>query len=270
MPPKPTTLKPTTPNPTPLPTATIEDRPAARRAPLSPRRLALIAGAVGLVGLAIYALRDTLTFETLRENRETLLAWRDANYMLAALGYMLVYVTVIALSLPGGAVMTLTGGFLFGLLPGTAMTVLAATTGATLIFLAAKAGFGDALHRRITAENSGGVLKRLEAGLRKNAFNYLLMIRLVPAFPFWLINLAPAFLGIRLRTYVAATFLGIIPGTAVYTWIGAGLGEVFARGEEPDFGIIFDPVILGPILGLAALAVLPVVIGRIRGRGVTE
>jgi uncharacterized membrane protein YdjX (TVP38/TMEM64 family) len=258
------------PNRTTLPSAMSEERPAARRLPLSPRRLALIALAVALVALAIYALRDTLTFETLRENRETLLAWRDANYLLAAAGYMALYVTVTALSLPGGAVMTMTGGFLFGLVPSTAMTVVAATTGATLIFLAAKAGFGDALHRRITAEGSGGVLKRLEAGLRENAFNYLLMIRLVPAFPFWLINLAPAFLGIRLRTYVAATFLGIIPGTAVYTWIGAGLGEVFARGEEPDFGLIFDPVILGPILGLAALAVLPVVIRKVGGRGVTE
>jgi uncharacterized membrane protein YdjX (TVP38/TMEM64 family) len=253
-----------------MPIAMTENRPAARRLPLSPRRLALIALAIGVIGVAIYTLRDALTFETLRENRETLLAWRDANYLLAGAGYMALYVTVIALSLPGGAVMTLTGGFLFGLVAGTSMTVVAATTGATLIFLAAKAGFGDALHRRITTEGSAGLLKRLEAGLRENAFNYLLMIRLVPAFPFWLINLAPAFLGIRLRTYVAATFLGIIPGTAVYTWIGAGLGEVFARGEEPDLGLIFDPVILGPILGLAALAVLPVVIRKVRGRGVTE
>jgi uncharacterized membrane protein YdjX (TVP38/TMEM64 family) len=260
MPPKPTTYRDAMP----------DDRPAKRRLPLSPQRLALIALAVGAVGVAIWLLRDTITFETLRENRETLLAWRDANYLLAAAGYMALYAAVIALSLPGGAVMTMTGGFLFGLVAGTAMTVVAATTGATLIFLAAKAGFGDALHRRMTEQGSEGVLKRLEAGLRENAFNYLLMIRLVPAFPFWLINLAPAFLGIRLRTYVAATFLGIIPGTAVYTWIGAGLGEVFARGEEPDFGLIFDPVILGPILGLAALAVLPVVIRKLRGRGVSE
>ncbi len=246
-----------------------EDR-SSRRLPFSRQRLVLIALAVGYVALAIYLLRDTFTFETLRENRETLLAWRDANYLAAAAGYMLLYVIVIALSVPGGAVMTMTGGFLFGLVAGTAMTVLAATTGATVIFLAAKAGFGDALHRRLTAEGSEGVLKRLETGLRANAFNYLLMIRLVPAFPFWLINLAPALLGIPLRTYVAATFLGIIPGTAVYTWVGASLGEVFARGEEPDLGLIFDPIILGPILGLAALAVLPVVIRKLRGRRAEE
>jgi uncharacterized membrane protein YdjX (TVP38/TMEM64 family) len=252
-----------------LPEARMTEDPRPRAA--SGRRRLLLAGlAAAGIGLAIWLLRDTITFEALRENRETLISWRDANYLGVALGYMLAYVAVVALSLPGGAVMTMTGGFLFGLVPGSAMAVVAATTGATLIFLAAKAGFGDALHRRIASGDTGDLLKRLEAGLRENAFNYLLMIRLVPAFPFWLINLAPAFLGIGLRTYLAATFLGIIPGTVVYAWIGAGLGEVFARGEDPDIGLIFDPMILGPILGLALLAVLPVALRSLRGRGVGE
>lgn len=242
-----------------------KSRPS-RRKPFSRRRLVLSALTVGVMALAIWLVRDVLTFETLRANRETLLAWRDANYLLAAAGYMAVYALVIALSLPGGAIMTLTGGFLFGLLPGTAMTVVAATTGATLIFLVAKAGFGDVLHQRLTEKGDDDVFARLQAGLRADAFNYLLIIRLVPAFPFWLVNLAPAFLGIPLRTYIGATFLGIIPGTAVYTWVGAGLGEVFARGAEPDLGLIFDPMIIGPILGLAALAVLPVAIRKLRGR----
>jgi uncharacterized membrane protein YdjX (TVP38/TMEM64 family) len=183
--------------------------------------------------------------------------------------YMLAYVAVVALSLPGATIMTLAGGFLFGLLAGTLMTVIAATTGATLLFLIAKAGFGDALHARITGTGEGR-LKRIEAGLRENAFNYLLLLRLVPAFPFFLVNLAPAFLGVKLRTFLAATLLGIIPGTAVYTWIGANLGQVFARGETPDLGLIFDPVVLGPILGLAALAILPVIVKRLRGRSLSE
>jgi uncharacterized membrane protein YdjX (TVP38/TMEM64 family) len=253
--------------------ARVEARVTAHprpRAVIGRRRLLLLGLAAAAIVLAIWLLRDTITFEALRENRETLIAWRDANYLGVALGYLLAYVIVVALSLPGGAVMTLTGGFLFGLLPGAVMAVLAATTGATLIFLAAKAGFGDALHRRIAAGDTGSLTTRLEAGLRENAFNYLLMIRLVPAFPFWLVNLAPAFLGIGLRTYLAATILGIIPGTVVYAWIGAGLGEVFARGEDPDLGLIFEPMILGPILGLALLAVLPVMIRRLRGRGVGE
>jgi uncharacterized membrane protein YdjX (TVP38/TMEM64 family) len=239
------------------------DHPVRR--PLLPAwRLGLIAMAIAAIALLIWALRDAVSFEALRENRAALLAWRDTHYLATALGYMLLYVGVVALSLPGGAVMTMTGGFLFGLLPGTAMAVVAATAGAALIFVAARAGFGAALQRRIASSGSDGVLKRLEAGLKADAFNYLLMIRLVPAFPFWLVNLAPAFLGIGLRTFVAATFLGIIPGTAVYAWIGAGLGEVFARGEQPDLGLLFDPIVLGPILGLAALAVLPVALRRLR------
>lgn len=225
--------------------------------------LVLIAAAA----VAAYLLYgDRLSFETLRENRDALIAWRDANLLAAALAYMAVYVAVIALSLPGGAVMTMTGGFLFGVLAGTGMTVLAATAGATAIFLAAKVGLGDALWSRITGQGASGLVRRLEAGLKENAFNYLLLVRLMPVFPFGLVNLAPAFLGVRLRTYVAATFLGIIPGTAVYAWIGAGLGEVFARGESPDLSILFEPMILGPILGLCALAALPIVVRALRQR----
>lgn len=229
-----------------------------------PLRLGLGALVVGLLVVAAVYFRDVITFEALREHQETLVAWREANYILAAGGYMLAYLAIVSSSLPGAAVMTLAGGFLFGVLPGAVMTVMAATAGATLIFLAAKAGFGDALHRRVTSQGSERMLKRLEAGLRENAFSYLLMARLVPAFPFFVINLAPAFLGIRLRTYVLATFLGIVPGTAVYTWIGAGLGEVFARGESPDLSLIFEPMILGPIVALAALAGLPIVLRRLR------
>lgn len=241
--------------------------PGDRRRSGGARPLALALAAIG-IGLLILAFRDTLTFETLRENRAALIAWRDANYPLAAIAYILAYVGVVALSLPGGAVMTMAGGFLFGLVPGAAMAVIGATAGATLIFLAIRAGLGDALRARIAAQPGAGRLARLEAGLRRDAFNYLLMIRLVPAFPFWLVNIVPALLGIPLRTYVAATGLGIIPGTAVYAWIGAGLGEVFARGEEPDLGLILDPIILGPILGLAFLAILPVLLRRLRGRGI--
>jgi uncharacterized membrane protein YdjX (TVP38/TMEM64 family) len=230
-------------------------------------RAAATMAAVVAVAALIYLTRDAITFETLRDNRQTLLAWRDGNYVLASALYMLAYVGVVALSLPGGAVMTVTGGFLFGLVTGAAMTTVAATAGATLLFVAVRAGIGRALHRRIVAPGSAGALRRLEAGLRENAFSTLLMVRLVPVFPFVLVNLAPAFLGVPLRTYVAATFLGIIPATAVYTWIGAGLGEVFARGEEPDLGLISDPVVLGPLLALAALAGLPILLRALRRRG---
>lgn len=241
--------------------------PMTRPAPRSRLRRAapiLLIAAVAVVGAALFG--DALNLETLRDNRGALVAWRDANLPLAALAYMAVYVAVVAFSLPGGAAMTLAGGFLFGAAAGAAMVVVAATLGATLLFLAARAGFGDALHARLLARGGGGLLSQMEAGLRENAASYLLIMRLVPAVPFFVANLAPAFLGVRLRTYVWTTFFGIMPGTAVYAWIGAGLGEVFDRGETPDLGLLLDPVVLGPLLGLAALAALPIVLKAVRGR----
>ncbi|MEO1549941.1 MAG: TVP38/TMEM64 family protein [Pseudomonadota bacterium] len=214
--------------------------------------------------LGFVFLRDLLSFQALADNRELLLAWRDDNYLLVALIYVLIYVAVVAFSLPGGLVMTLTGGFLFGAVMGASLTVVAATLGATAIFLAAKTGLGDSLHARLKSASSGGILGRIEAGLRENEVSYLLMMRLVPAIPFFVANLAPAFLGVKLRNYVLTTFFGIMPGTAVYAWVGSGLGEVFDRGETPNLGLIFEPQVLGPILGLAALSALPIVLKSLR------
>ncbi|MGB0496978.1 MAG: TVP38/TMEM64 family protein [Rubricella sp.] len=221
--------------------------------------------AIGLVAVAgLYFLGDRISFETLRDNREALLAWRDANYLLAALAYALIYVAIVAFSLPGASIATITGGFLFGLAAGTGLTVVAATVGATVIFLAARWGLGDTLAARMDA--SEGTAARLKAALRENEISVLFLMRLVPAVPFFIANLIPGLVGVRLRNYVLTTFLGIIPGTAVYTWIGVGLGEVFAAGGTPDLSIIWQPHIIGPILGLAALAALPIAIKAVRGR----
>jgi uncharacterized membrane protein YdjX (TVP38/TMEM64 family) len=242
------------------------DRPmTAPRPELTLRRAApiLVVAAGAAVGLAF--LGDAISFEALSEHREALIDWRDRNYLAAALGYVVAYVAVVAFSLPGATVMTLAGGFLFGVIPGAAMTVVAATAGATCIFLAARHGLGAVLHARLAAQ-AGGRLARIERGLRDNEVSYLLLMRLVPAVPFFLANLAPAFMGVRLRNFVLTTFFGIIPGTLVFAWIGAGLGEVFARGDTPDLGLLFEPAILAPILALAALAALPIVIRAFRGR----
>lgn len=223
------------------------------------RMLPLIVIAVVAV-LGFVFLRDVLTFDTLRDNRDALIAWRDANYVLAAAVFMAVYVVVVAFSLPGAAVMTLTGGFLFGIFPGALFCVLSATLGAIAIFLAAKTGLGDMLHDKIKAQK--GLIARMDAGLKENEISYLFLMRLVPAVPFFLANLAPAFLGVSLRNFTFTTFFGIMPGSIVYTSVGAGLGAVFARGETPDLGIIFEPRILGPILGLCLLAAMPIAIKR--------
>ena len=225
---------------------------------LSVQKMLPLIGIAVVAVIGFFTLKGYLSFESLRDNREALLAWRDSNYVVAALGFIGVYITIVAFSLPGAAIISLTGGFLFGLFPGALFNIVSATIGAVLIFLAARFGLGDYLSRKM--DNAGGVVGKIKAGLDDNEISFLLLMRLVPAFPFFVANLVPALVGTRLRTFVWTTFVGIIPGGLVYTWVGSGLGEVFARGETPDLGIIFDPKILAPILALCALSLLPVIL----------
>jgi len=237
--------------------------------PAAPSRSALrhlpLAVILLVAGLAAFALRDVLTFDSLARHRDSLIAFRDAHYLLASLGFVMLYAAIVALSVPGATIATLTGGFLFGMFPGTAYNVGAATLGAVLVFLAARAGLGADISARLA--QGGGAAARLQAGLRGNQWSVLLIMRLVPVVPFFLANLVPAFAGVRLWPFAATTALGIIPGALVFTSIGAGLGEVFARGARPDLGVIFTAPVLGPLLGLAALAALPLVVKRLRRRG---
>jgi len=219
-----------------------------------------IIASVAVIGA--FTLGDALSFDALAENRDRLIEFRDSHYALTAIAYIAIYVAVVAFSLPGATVMTLAGGFLFGLGPGSVLTVISATIGATLIFLAARWGLGDRLAARMDA--SDGKIRQLKQGLTDNEISVLFLMRLVPAIPFFVANLLPALVGVGLGRYVLTTFFGIMPGTVVYTWVGVGLGEVFARGETPDLGIIFEPHVLGPILALCALAALPMLVKFIR------
>ena len=200
-----------------------------------------------------------LTFDALRENRETLLHWTSDNRVLAITLFIIVYVAVVAFSLPGAIWMTLGGGFLFGTALSIAVVVFAATLGAVAIFLIARYALADYFRAKM-----GSAGDRIEAGFRENALSYLLFLRLIPLFPFWLVNLVPAFVGVSLRTYAIGTFVGIIPGSAVFCSVGNGLGVVFDAGGTPDLGIIFQPKILGPIFALAIMSLLPVIYRRIR------
>lgn len=218
--------------------------------------------AVALLGF--FTLRDYLSFDTLRDNREAILSFRDNNLVGMMALFVLVYVAIVAFSLPGAAVASVTGGFLFGLALGTTLNVLAATIGATVIFLAARWGLGATLSARLEA--SEGTLRTLKEGLRNNEISVLFLLRLVPAVPFFVANLLPAMVGVSLWNFVWTTALGIIPGGIVFTWIGVGLGEVFDRGESPNLSLLWEPHVIGPILGLCALAALPIVIKALRGR----
>ncbi|MEM9578839.1 MAG: VTT domain-containing protein [Pseudomonadota bacterium] len=227
------------------------------------RRLPLVI-ILAVAALGAFTLKDYVSFEALRDNRETLIAFRDANFLLTVVVFALAYIVIVAFSLPGALIATLTGGFLFGTLGGSFLSVSAATIGATLIFLAARHGFGERLKARMDA--SEGTVGKISKGIDENQWSMLFFMRLVPVVPFFVANLVPAFLAVPLHRYVVSTFLGIIPGSLVYSSVGAGLGEVFERGETPDLGIIFEPHILLPILGLSLLSVLPVIVKAITGK----
>ncbi|MGE0657962.1 MAG: TVP38/TMEM64 family protein [Reyranellaceae bacterium] len=220
--------------------------------------VALLAGAAAFFALGGHRY---LTWEALRDNHAMLQDWVAAHAVLAALVFFGVYIVCTALSLPFGSLLTLAGGFLFGIVPASLIVVVAATLGAAIVFLAARSAVGDALRAR-----AGGFLARMEQGFRDNAFSYLLFLRLVPVFPFWLVNIVPALVGMRLAPYVLATLIGILPGTVVFASVGNGLGHLFESGGTPDFAILLEPQILLPMLALAALSLAPVLYRRWKGR----
>jgi len=245
------------------PRRVTEDERPDNKAMTAKRLVPLIVIAVALAAFFATGLNHYLSLEAVRENRAALVAFVDRRELLAALAYALAYAVLIALSVPVGAVATITAGFLFGVVYGTLVTVVGASAGAIAIFLIAKTSVGDEMAKR-----AGPALRRMEDGFRENAFNYLLVLRLVPLFPFWLVNLAPAFLGVGLRSYALATVIGIIPGTLVFAGVGNGLGAVLDAGGEPDLHVIFRPEILLPIIGLAALSLVPVFYRRLKRRPV--
>lgn len=198
--------------------------------------------------------RHYINFNALLAHRELVLGKVAVLGPLAPLAFIAIYAAVAALSVPAAALLSMLGGFLFGTVLGALYSLLGATIGATLVFLLARTAYGDVLQRR-----AGPALKKVEAGLREDAVSYLLVLRLVPLFPFFVVNLVAALFGMSLRAYVLCSFFGMMPGALVYASIGGGLGEFLDRGEKPDFQVILHPHILLPLLGLALLALLPVV-----------
>lgn len=234
--------------------------------------------ALGLLAWAAGA-ADLLSFRAVAENRDALTQAVENNRTLAVAVYAVVYAVAVALSLPGGALLTILGGFLFGWLYGGGIAVVAATAGATGVFLIARSSLGETL-----AERAGPRLEKLRAGFSRDALSYLLFLRLVPAFPFWLVNLAPALLGMRLAPYVVGTFLGIIPGTFAFAFAGAGLDSVIAAQQEAyqacldsgtgqacefslDAGSLLTEEIVIAFVALGIVALLPVVLKRLRRPG---
>ena len=170
---------------------------------------------------------SALNLETLVELHSRFQHLIEQNPATALLTYALVYVAVGALCVPGGALLTAAGGFVFGTIPATIATVIGATIGATLIFLIARTALADWL-----ATHKAGWFQKLRAGFERDAFHYLLFLRLVPAFPFWFVNIAAAALGLRLRTFVLGTLIGIVPASLAFTSAGAGLGSIITASKQ--------------------------------------
>ncbi len=233
-----------------------------KKTPLSLKRL--IPAAILVAGLAAFfalGLDRYLSLDTLKEHRVAIQSWVGENGFMAALVYMAVYATAVAFSVPGATIITVTGGFLYGPFLGTLYTVVGATTGSAAVFLAARYAFGDWLRTR-----AGPAIRRMETEFQENGVSYMLVLRLVPLFPFFLVNLVPAFLGISFKLYLICTLVGIIPGSFVYALVGDGAGAVLDQGGDLDLGIIFSPRVLAPIIGLSVLSCIPLVYKKVRDR----
>ena len=241
---------------------TVDNNTLPTRKPSRVKRFLPLAVLAAAIATAFsLGLHEHLSIEALREHRAALNGFVADNAVLAGLAFVSLYALATALSLPGGVVLTIAGGFLFGVTTGAVYVVFAATLGATAIFLIARSALGSALRDR-----AGPFLKRMEAGFQENALSYLLVLRLIPLFPFFIVNLVPAFLGVPLRTYVLGTFFGIIPGTLVFVLAGAGLGSVFDQGGSFSVGSVLTPEIIAGLVGLSLLSLLPVVYKHVKAR----
>jgi uncharacterized membrane protein YdjX (TVP38/TMEM64 family) len=200
--------------------------------------------AVGIGAFFYFDLGHYLSLEALKQNRDNLLAYTESNYGFAVALFVFIYIVQTAFSLPGGAILTLAGGFLFGSVLGTLYVNLGATSGATLAFLAARYLLRDWVEHKF-----GDRLEPIQTGFARNAFSYLMTLRLIPAFPFFLVNLVSGLTRVNLGTYVIATAVGIIPGSFVFAYAGRQLGTINSLGE-----IASPPVLLAfTLLGLLAL-----------------
>lgn len=240
-------------------------------------------GVIILIGVLFYTLGgvEYLTIESLAKNRDALRSFINDNFLLSLSSYTLIYVAAVAVSIPGGVFLTLAGGFLFGWLAGGLATVVGATIGATIIFLVARTALGEAL-----VAKAGPRLNALREGFQEDALSYLFFLRLVPLFPFWLVNIAPALLGVKLSTFIFATFFGIVPGTFAFSYAGVGLDSVIdaqqksytdclqaqKTDEANSCEFTFDPnalvtaEIIFAIAALGIVALIPVLLKRLRGQ----
>ena len=196
-------------------------------------------------------------WQSLARHQGMLTGWVASHPIASAALFLGAYVLTAALSLPQASILTVAGGLLFGTILGGVLSVTGATVGAAILLVVVRSAFARTLERQ-----RHRIPKQVQTRLQRDGFSYLLAIRLLPVFPFWIINLAAAVAGIRLAVFVPATFLGIAPASFILSSIGAGVGSILAEGKTPDLSVLFSARILLPLLGLAALSLLPALLRR--------
>lgn len=221
---------------------------------LALRRYGLIAVVLGLLIAAVASgAWRYLNLDELAAHRHALAAFVTAHPILSVLAYVAIYVAIVVACIPGPGAMTTAGGFLFGTVVGGLAALTACTLGSAIVFLACRTAFGD-----WATQKAGPVVRRIEEGFARNAFSYLLTLRLIPMMPFFATNVAAGLARVRLRDLVAATLLGTSPVCFIFAGLGSGLGAVFDRGGRIDASLFEEPRIVLPLVGLAVLSALPI------------
>ncbi len=210
---------------------------------------------IALAFLLAFLLGATdITFDDFISNRDQILMFRDSNLTFSVMIFMLIYISAVTFSIPGATVLSVTGGFIFGLELGLILNVVSATIGATFLFLAVRLGFGNLFGK---FEKGSVKFSDLIEQLKVNEINLLLLLRLIPVVPFFVANILPAIANVSLKNFFWTTFLGIIPGGFVFTLIGANAGNFFDRGEAPDLTVFWSFEFLGPLICLIILVAFP-------------
>ena len=226
------------------------------------RFLPLIIIVAALTAFFAFGGPQYISLDSLRDNQEFLKAFVANNYILAVVGFVVTYAILVAISVPGASFLSIFAGFLFGLTTGAPAVIVGATIGATILFLVVRSAFGAGL-----AAKAGPFMKKFEKGLKENELSYLFILRLVPLFPFFIVNIVPPLFDVKLRNYVLTTFLGIIPGSLVYVSVGNGIGDALSAGQDvPLSGLMFRPAVILPIVGLILLSMIPVVYKKLSNK----
>ena len=222
-----------------------------------PRKKELILPGILLAGFITFfasGAHEFFSWQVLDQHYTTIKVFVIHKQWLSYLGFFCAYFVAVAFSLPIAGLLTLSGGAILGW-PAAILAVIAATAGAGLVFFAARNLFSDILQRR-----AGPFLGKLEDGFSQNAFFYLLALRLAPTVPFWVLNIVPALTRMGIAQFLAATFIGIIPGSFVYVWVGRGFDQALTAGQTPDLRILTSPDLLLPLTALGAFALVPILL----------